>query len=345
MRILDAPTNEAWIDPWIEYLRQAGVRLRKGYGVVKLAMRDGQISGALVHGPHGMERIRADWYIVALPAERARRLWSKSILAADPGLERMEGLKFGWLSGLQLYVKQPTPLARGHYICVDSPWLVSSISQAQFWNSDFAQTYGDGGAHDCISAIVSDWNQPGVLYGKPARYCTAEEVALEVWEQMKRHMNDTGEARLTDDMLHSWFIDPGLVWREDRWHNEDPLILPTVGSGPYRPDVTTGIPNLFLTGDYLDGEGLVANMEAPNINSRRAVNSLLEVSGSKESPVQVIPLYRPPEWEAAKAIDEERYKRGKPNLLDVPEQQGVDDLNLLDQLGLGSLRSSLPVRV
>ena len=29
-RVLDAPTNEAWIDPWVEHLRARGVDLRLG---------------------------------------------------------------------------------------------------------------------------------------------------------------------------------------------------------------------------------------------------------------------------------------------------------------------------
>jgi hypothetical protein len=279
--------------------------------------------------------------MVALPVERARELWSRSIVAADPRLERMHRLATDWMNGIQFFVREQTPLAKGHVIYYDSPWLVSSISQAQFWRRPFASTYGDGQVHDCISAIASEWNRPGVVFGKPARDCTPREIAREVWEQMKRHVNDMGEAKLTDDRLHSWHLDPGLVWRDGRLHSEDPLVLPAVGSRPDRPDVATAIPNLVLAGDYLEGDWQVANMEAAHFNARRTVNAILEKSGSHESPCETIAPYRPPEWDAAKRLDEERYARGAPNVLDAYAERDVfeTDLGLLRSLGLPAPRA------
>jgi hypothetical protein len=110
---------------------------------------------------------------------------------------------------------------------VDSPWLITSVGEAQFWPVDFAATYGDGRAHESMSAIVSKWTAPGVIYGKAAQDCTPDEIAREVWEQMKRHLNDTGQAVLTDDLLLSWEIDPGMLRRGDRVISDDPLVLPS----------------------------------------------------------------------------------------------------------------------
>jgi len=344
IRQLDAPTNDAWIDPWLDHLRKLGVRLRLGYAVTALDPRDGRIQQAVLVGSKGVHRVRADFYVVALPVERARKLWSRSIVAADPRLERMHRLDTDWMNGIQFYLREPTPIARGPVIYYDSPWLVSSISQAQFWRRGFASTYGDGQVHDCISAVASEWSSPGVLFGKSARNCTPREIAREVWEQMKRHVNDSGESRLTDDLLHSWYLDPGLVWRNGRLYSEDPLVLPSVGSRPDRPDVATAIPNLLLAGDYLEGEWQVANMEAANYNARRTANAILAKSGSHESPCETITPYRPPEWEAAKRLDEERYVRGQPNLLDAYAERRPVSTNLerLRSLGLPEPRTPRP---
>ena len=40
-RVLDAPTNEAWIDPWVKHLRGLGVTFRHAE-VARLAMRLGR---------------------------------------------------------------------------------------------------------------------------------------------------------------------------------------------------------------------------------------------------------------------------------------------------------------
>ena len=92
----------------------------------------------------------------------------------------------------------------------------------------------------------------------------------------------------------------------------------TVGTWEKRPTAKTEIPNLFLSGDYVQTDVDLATMEGANESGRAAVNALLEASGSKAEPVTMYKLYDPPEFEAAKAADRELYKQGQPNLLDKP---------------------------
>jgi uncharacterized protein with NAD-binding domain and iron-sulfur cluster len=228
----------------------------------------------------------------------------------------MSELTTTWMSGVQLYLRDSPPLARGHIVCLNAPWKISAVLQAQFWERDFAGTYGDGQARDCLSTIVSDWNTPGVLFAKPARECTDEEIVREVWAQLKRHLNDAGPA-LTDDLLLSWSIDPGLVRRRGRLHNEDPLVLPRIGAYKHRPAAATQIPNLVLAGDYALGPAEVGNMEAANSSGRTAANVILQRVGSREPPAAVFDPYRPPEWETLKRRDAQLYRRGQPNLFDL----------------------------
>jgi uncharacterized protein with NAD-binding domain and iron-sulfur cluster len=284
-------------------------------------MRGGRIVAVRVRGPHGTRIVSADWYVCALPVERARRLWTRTILAADPSLAGMFELTTAWMNGIQLYLRSSPSLAHGHIACLSSPWQITAILQAQFWTRDFAATYGDGRTRDCFSAIVSDWETPGVLYDKPARDCTPQEIVSEIWEQLKRHLNDAGPA-LTDDLLLSSTIDPGLVRGRDGLRSEDPLVLSRVGAYKHRPEVATAIPNLMLAGDYPRGQWEMANMEAANASGRAAAHALLQRAGSGEPPVRVIAPYRPPEWEALKRIDADRYKHGRPNLLDAPAGAG-----------------------
>jgi len=134
----------------------------------------------------------------------------------------------------------------------------------------------------------------------------------------ERAVNKPGATpKLTDDLLLSWDIDPGMISRRGRLISEDPLVLPTVGQRPDRPDVTSAISNLILTGDYLESDLEVANMETASYNGRRAANAILARSGSRETPAAAIKSYRPPEWEPFKRIDEERWQNGQPNLFDT----------------------------
>ena len=269
-------------------------------------------------------------------------LWSPAVLAADGRLARMANLDTGWMNGLKFFLREDVPICNGHSIYSDSPWQIWWISQAQFWAGDFAATYGDGRTRGCLSAVIANWTAPGVQGGRAARDCTPPEIASDAWEQIKQQGNKPGEApTLTDDLVLSVDIDPGMVLRDGHLVSEDPLALPTAGQRVDRPGVSTAIPNLLLAGDYLDSEWQVGNMEAASYNARRAVNEILDKAGSGESPCAAIGPYQPPEWEPFKQLDAQRYASGQPNFFEAPTELTQDVEQLLDSLNLGQLTQTL----
>ncbi len=321
-RILDAPTNEAWIDPWEAHLRSLGVEFRIGWTLRELAYTGGSdaIDAAVVEDPDGtVRRITADHYICALPVEHAIRTWGAALKAADPQLARCELLQTDWMTGIQFYLTEPTPILHGHLNLIDSPWSLTAIAQAQHWpDRDFPADYGDGTVADCLSVDISEWDKEGILYGKTAKQCTREEVAREVWAQLKAALNDTGRTVLRDGALHSWFLDPGVSGLGTPHPvNEDELLIHPVGTLHNRPSAATKVPNLFLAGDYVAVDIDLATMEGANAAARQAVNALLDRVGSGAERCAVKPLFRPRELEALKRHDRWRYRIGLPNLFDI----------------------------
>jgi uncharacterized protein with NAD-binding domain and iron-sulfur cluster len=255
-----------------------------------------------------------------MPAERARRLWSRQILRRDPELAEMRELQVDWMNGIQYYLRRRLPIIRGHVAYMDAPWALTSISQAQFWSEhDFPARYGDGAVQDCLSVDISDWDTPGIVFGRPAKRCTKNEIAIETWAQLKLHLNDREEI-LRDEDIHSYFLDPAIQYDRKRRANtnDEPLLVNTVGSWEKRPTARTRIANLFLAGDYVQTNIDLATMEGANESGRAAVAGILEASGSKAKPPAMYSLYRPPEFEAAKRADLERWRAGQPNALDTP---------------------------
>ena len=103
-----------------------------------------------------------------------------------------------------------------------------------------------------LSADISDWETPGILYGKPAMQCTAQEIKDEVWAQMKAHLNVAGAEPIRDDNLLTWFLDPDVQFpNPSAVTNLEPLLINTANSLQYRPNAATEIPNLFLASDYV----------------------------------------------------------------------------------------------
>ncbi|MFF4529573.1 FAD-dependent oxidoreductase [Streptomyces sp. NPDC001407] len=318
-RVLNAPTDEAWIDPWVAYLRSLGVTFRVGWTVRDLRLDGGRIAEAVVQDPAGARQsVTADHFVSAMPVEHARTTWNAQVRAADPQLGRCDALRTDWMTGIQFYLTEPAPVVHGHVNHIDSPWSITSVGQAQFWSGrDFRADYGDGVAVDCLSADVSEWDKPGILYGRTAKQCTREEVAREVWAQMKAGLNDTGRTVLSDASLHSWFLDPAVETGGPRPTNDEQLLIHPVGTWFNRPQARTAIPNLFLCGDYVATDIDLATMEGANASARAAVNALLDTVGSQAERCAVIPLYRAPELEFFRGNDEVRYGLGLPNALDV----------------------------
>jgi uncharacterized protein with NAD-binding domain and iron-sulfur cluster len=317
-RVLSGPTSDVWIDPWHTHLEDLGVDFKVGWTVTGLDLTGGRITGARFTDPQGgTGSIVADWYVLAVPVERAVPLMTPGLVAADPALGKLRRLTTDWMNGLMIYLRRPTPITHGHVAYLDSPWAVTSISQAQFWRGDFAATYGDGSVHDILSLDLSDWDAQGLLYGVNARKCTPRQIVDDVLAQVRANLDD-GATLVPDAQIHSWFLDPGITDSGlPTVANDEPLLVNTIGSWDDRPVSTTRIPNLFLAGDYVRCSVNLATMEGANESGRSAANAVLRASGSSATPATVHELYQEPALAGWRRADDLRFRLGLPNAFDL----------------------------
>jgi uncharacterized protein with NAD-binding domain and iron-sulfur cluster len=301
-RVLDAPTNDAWIEPWTTHLRGLGVDLRLGAPVQGLTVRDGRIAGVVT--PAGT--VTADLYVAAVPVEVMRTLAGPPLRALDPAFAALDRLVTRWMNGFLFYLDRDARLVNGHAIYVDSPWALTSISQAQFWRGVDLGGYGDGTVKGILSIDVSDWETPGLVTGKVASRCSREEIRAEVWAQIAAHL-DHGE--LDEGWVRAWFLDPAIEFpNPSPATNLEPLLINTVGSWADRPGVATRIPNLLLAADYVRTNTDLATMEGANEAARRAVNAILDRTGSLAGRCAVFALREPAVLGPARALDRLRWR-------------------------------------
>ncbi len=321
-RVLNGPTSEAWINPWIDYLRSIGVTFQLGQRLSGFDSDGAHLTSATVTDQGGARhRVEADYYLSAIPLDKFPDVLTDDMAAADPNLERIRNLQAAWMVGIQFFLRKRADLANGHVGYNDAPWGLTSISEAQFWRRPLT-TYGDGSVQDVLSAIISEWEEPGTFNRKTAKQCTPEEIARETWAQIKAHVNDDGEIQLADDMLHSWMIDPALT---DAGTSEiaysDAIFIQNPGSWSDRPDAATAIDNLFLAGDWIKTGMNVACMEGANEGGRLAANAILHASGSSAGLATITPRFTMPLWEPLKLVDRELYKAGQPNMFDIIDRR------------------------
>jgi 15-cis-phytoene desaturase len=315
-RLLDGPTSDVWLSPWVDYLQGRGVVFHPGVEVQAFALEGQRVSSVQATENGAPIRIAADYYISAMPVEIMSTLLTPAMKAAAPSLANIDRLQTRWMNGIQFYLRRDVPLAHGHSIYLDSPWALTCVSQRQFWTGVDLSGFGDGSVAGILSVDISEWQAPGVLSGKTAMQCTAWEIKDDVWAQLKQHLNVDGVDQLDDADLVTWFLDPDIQFPNPTMAtNLEPLLINTVGSLQYRPEAQVEIPNLFLASDYVRTYTDLATMEGANEAARRAVNCLLLASGSTAEPAQIWPFTEPDFLKPLQEIDRIRFTLCQPHHL------------------------------
>lgn len=306
VRVLDGPTSEAWIDPWVQHLSKLGVRFRFEEEVVGFARERARITGVrLADGTVAL----ADAYVCTLPVEVFRRIALPDLAEADPALDGLRSLEVGWMNGVQLYFDRPLGWSRGHRIFLDSPWAITALSQGSLWRSAPSR-FGDGRVGDIVSVDISNFDAAGIVHGRAARDASEPEIVEEVMAQLAAHLRGEARARLLGATLLHAAVDPALSTGGPHPHNDEPLFINTVGSWAHRPEATTAIENLFLASDYVRSAADLASMEGANEAARKAANGTLAYLGRPGSRASVERPVEPAVFAPLRKLDAARFARG-----------------------------------
>lgn len=325
-RVLNAPTNDAWLTPWHSYLTEKlGVKYQFSSTVKEIKIDNREISSVVVQSGETFTEVKGDYYIFAVPVERMAPLLSDEVLSVDGTLETIKQLapSVSWMNGLQIYLNEDVKISRGHVICSDSEWAVTCISQPQFWPDVDLKTYGDGTVKGIISVDISDWFTKG-SNGKTASDCTKQEIFDEVWIQLKKSLNTDAKVPLKDEMVVDWFLDSDIEISEKPFpepvtpghssysFNREPLLVNRVNTWSLRPEPYTNIANLFLASDYVKTNTDLATMEGANEAARKSVNAILQATGSNKKLCKIWDLHEPLILAPLRWADKKRYDKGLP---------------------------------
>ena len=355
-RVLNGPTNEAWLYPWRDYLIKKGVKYHHKHKLKEVHCTPGSsgtksaITGITVADEKGSESlVKGDYYIMAVPVEVMAPLLNDDIIKADNQLLGMKTLAddVQWMTGMQFYLKEDIRIARGHMMVINSPWAVTAISQPQFWDRIKMTEYGNGEVKGIISVDISDWGQTG-YNGKAAKDCTKQEIMEEVWCQLSLGLRNNNKPLLSADMVVACNLDrdinytpataedekmdvsklkdcdpsiltgfrplqvPGLNKEDFKTVDKEPLLVNNTRTWDLRPEAYCNIPNLFFASDYVRTHTDLATMEGANEAARRAVNVIIERSGSTAAKCEIWNLHEPWLLWPFRWYDKRRFDKGLP---------------------------------
>lgn len=185
-RLLKAPTNQAWIFPWISLLLKNDrfriflnspvkeVRFDKISNTITALDFAGQIedkSSCQVTQCVDNQEIKttpvnlneafenADEYLCAVPVEIAGDIISDDTKKHCPQLDKLDELEHHtqWMNGVIFYLKGAIKPIDGHSVILDSPFALSCVMQGQYWSDYPLEDYGQGNLTSICSVVVSNW--------------------------------------------------------------------------------------------------------------------------------------------------------------------------------------------
>lgn len=328
-RVLNGPTNNAWLNYWKEYLTgKLKVKYNQGHTAKEVFMKDGNIAGIQVIHDNVGSTVTGDYYLFAIPVEQLSKLVNNDMIKADSVFNYIQtlGSSVNWMNGIQYYLNKNVEINKGHIIFSDSQWAVTAISQTQFWQGIDLSQYGNGKEKSVLSVDISDWFTLGIN-GKMASECSLNEVKIEVWAQLKAGLNVDGKTVLTDDMIEDVYLDRDIKPIPDKkaatellngaphieeLFDREPLLVNEINTWELRPESYCNIPNMFIAGDFVRTYTDLATMEGANESARRAVNCIIKTSGSHAKECRIWNLHEPVLLAPFRWADKKRYAKGLP---------------------------------
>lgn len=317
IRLLNLPTNDVMIHPWINHLKKLGVHFYPSHELVELIADKGKVVSAIVKTKSGNIRVQGDYYISAIPGEKMAKVVTPALSRAAPSLSHLNKLIFMNMNGIQFYLKKDVPVVRGHIHAAFSKWSLAVVSQNQFWKGYDWNQVGDGTVKGIISICISAWDvkgeEDGPSKGKPAKECTKQEIIDEVWYQLHLSLPKLFDK---DWKKHAdlAFLDPALRFENGTVENEEPLYIDAVNATLIQPKARTELENLFMAADYVFTSTALASMEAANEAGRIATNELLKKMNHSGPFAKVFEFGWPEIYKYFVDQDCERYEQGLPPL-------------------------------
>ncbi|HYV46575.1 MAG TPA: FAD-dependent oxidoreductase [Myxococcaceae bacterium] len=341
-RVLNGPSSEQWLEPWERHLRTMMPRVGFRYGAAVTSISYDRARRRVScfeyeedHHRYTVPVGERDCVIAALPVDAMRAVLSRpasdELVNEDPSLTWIRNIDVSrytaWMSGIQYYLERDVPIVRGHVYYPETPWKLSSVSQAQFWGPRFMQAYGAGICRGILSVDICDWEHNEGRHravGLLARECNEPKVvAQEIWAQL-REAHQFGERSALPERYLGYHLDDSILFASpiqsypvpDAYNRSRYFIHPP-GSHLERPQARTTIPNLFLAGDYVQTNTDLATMEGANESAREAVNGLIEHDHLDGDLCEIFAPSEPAEFDYVKELDRDLFRRGEPHLFEV----------------------------
>ncbi|GAB7146160.1 FAD-dependent oxidoreductase [Mycobacterium riyadhense] len=317
--MMDGPTSERMVDPWIRHLRNLGVDIHFDTRISDLEFEDGRVS-ALISADG--RRFDCDYALLAVPYVTLRELAKTDhVKQCLPQLAQEHAIALESSNGIQCFLRDiPATWPSFHrpgvtVTYVESEWGVVSVLQGEgFWRDVRLPE----GTKYVLSIAWTNVYAPGPVLGRPLSECTPDEILTEClaqcgldrshilgWQidQELKHLGEADYERLASELPPHIASAPA---RGKRMVNFSPLAILMPGARHRSPSIRTEVPNLFLAGEAIYSPDLtlfVPTMEKAASSGYLAAHEIMRCAAADAAPRLQIDFRDPEPFAVLRRVD------------------------------------------
>ena len=315
---LNGPTNEHWMEPWVHWLSDCGVKISLNTNVEEIRCEEGKVKEIVISKDGVSQNLEYDMYVNSMDVQSFGNVLCNMNSLRDNMLE-LNRRSYQIQPQIVFHLREKVHFGEPTIMMLfDTPWALMYRPEGPLWDIPLGKEPTAPG--ELLSVGIGVWHRKGLLYNKTARECTEQEIASEVWEQLKssrghlRHFKtDTGKT-MDDIAYDSYNIWPSFSYSTQRGGLDtwEPKFSNNVGTVALRPrTMESSLFNLVHANAYTRTDSNLYNMNSAAEAGVRAANYIM----GKEAKADYEKYPTPNRfWSFCHKMDHKLLSRGLANL-------------------------------
>ena len=276
--VMNGPTSDVWIEPWVKYLKEKGVDIWTNTELIKINHKKDHISFVEVKQNGIIYQLKAKEYILSINPFNTVDILRKSKMQGlynnfKSLTDNTKSKQISFRIGINKEIMYP--INNIAFVMVDSEFKITWYPQEKHWKHK-------PGMKSLWSGTIVDFEEKGNLFNKNAEHLDNEELKKEIIYQILR--SKSFQKLIYDNngfYLNKKDIDYTEIWYEWKFYNgkQEQLNKKWVNdiyNEEFRPLQKTKYENLFLSGAHTKTTINLWSMEGAIESGKITANYILD---------------------------------------------------------------------
>jgi hypothetical protein len=276
--VMNGPTSDVWINPWIRYLKENGVDILNNTELIKINHKNYHISSVEIKQNGIIYQLKAKEYILSINPFNTVDLLRKSKMQGlynnfKSLTDNTKSKQISFRIGINKEIKYPT--GNIAFVMNDSEFNITWYPQEKHWKHKPS-------IKSLWSGTIIDFEKNGKLFNKNAEHLNNEKLKKEIIYQILR--SKSFQKLIYDNngfYINKEDIDYIEIWYEWNFNNGNQEQLNkkwvnNIYNEKFRPLQKTEYENLFLSGAHTKTSINIWSMEGAIESGKITANYILD---------------------------------------------------------------------